>query len=382
MRQRVSVLKEFTEDQSVIDALLSYNESAFSQEEGDALSFPLPSEPHVADWERYIADASESGPFEALKRVFPQFHFPIKNGMGSDPEYRAATLRGEGLFFMSGATGLELQQPHGIEIRNHPTPAGEIPVIVVSQRADFVSLVRAITMKNEPKEVPDSMGAVIVGGYNNWERIQTYKKQWRAEHPDANGEDAWKAEFSRLIPQKERYKDRFIVLSRGPYSGVDGSSLGLSEAEWLEKSLTIRLEHECAHYFTRRVFSSMRNNVLDEIIADYMGIVGALGSYRSDWFLRFVGLTEASEYNPGGRLENYRGDLSDDAFQVLGRMVVRAAANLEQFDRDHLAGARDMAGKARVLSTLSKMCLELLAADDAGGHLLRALDPSQRIESG
>jgi hypothetical protein len=86
------------------------------------------------------------------------------------------------------------------------------------------------------------------------------------------------------------YQDRLIILSAGPYSNVTASNLGLTETEWQQLSLKIRLEHESTHYFTRRFFGSMRNNIADELIADYRGIVAALGYYRSDWFLHFVGL--------------------------------------------------------------------------------------------
>ncbi|MEH2229412.1 MAG: hypothetical protein V7K71_07160 [Nostoc sp.] len=109
--------------------------------------------------------------------------------------------------------------------------------------------------------------------------------------------------------------------------------------EWLRLSLIIRLEHECCHYFTRRVFGSMRNNVLDELIADYQGIVAANnGRYRADWFLRFVGLEKFPNYQEGGRLENYRGNpaLSDGAFRILQVFVKQAAENLEIFNQNHI----------------------------------------------
>lgn len=71
--------------------------------------------------------------------------------------------------------------------------------------------------------------------------------------------------------------------------------MNLSQAEWRRLSITIRLEHECTHYFTYRVLGSMRNNLLDELIADYQGIVSAIGKYRADWFLRFMGLESLFE---------------------------------------------------------------------------------------
>lgn len=46
--------------------------------------------------------------------------------------------------------------------------------------------------------------------------------------------------------------------------------------------------------------------MLDELIADYAGIVAAWGRYRADWFLRFVGLEDYPRYREGGRLQNYR----------------------------------------------------------------------------
>ncbi len=44
------------------------------------------------------------------------------------------------------------------------------------------------------------------------------------------------------------------------------------------------------HYVTRHALGTMRNSMLDELIADYVGIVSATGAYRGDWFLRFLGV--------------------------------------------------------------------------------------------
>jgi len=85
--------------------------------------------------------------------------------------------------------------------------------------------------------------------------------------------------------RKELYQDRFIILSSGPYSGVAAAEMGVPEDEWRRISLTIRLEHECAHYLTRQILGSMRNSLLDELIADFAGIVAATDRYRADWFL-------------------------------------------------------------------------------------------------
>jgi hypothetical protein len=54
--------------------------------------------------------------------------------------------------------------------------AGRVPVPVAGDRSDFVSLVQAFAERNEPAPVPESMGACIVKGFNNWDRIATFRK--------------------------------------------------------------------------------------------------------------------------------------------------------------------------------------------------------------
>jgi hypothetical protein len=141
-------------------------------------------------------------------------------------------------------------------------------------------------------------------------------------------------------------------------------------------SLAIRRDHECAHYFTRRLFGSMRNNVLDELIADYTGLVGATGGFRADWFLRFIGLEEFPRYRAGARLDIYRGQppLSDGAFRVLHALVKAAAENLERFDAGLPAGARTPQGKGLLISALASQRLEDLAAPGAEEILSQTLE--------
>jgi hypothetical protein len=182
--------------------------------------------------------------------------------------------------------------------------------------------------------------------------------------------------MTRITPRRELYQDRFILLSDGPYSAVPAASLGLAEGEWREISLAIRRDHECAHYFTRRLLGSMRNNLLDELIADYAGMTAATGSFRAEWFLRFLGLLP--EYGPGARVDVYRGDplLSDGAFRVLHTLIARAAATVERFDAG-LTGPLDAREKALRIGTLASFRLEDLAGPGAEDLLLRRLEELQ-----
>jgi len=336
--------------------LARYLESAFDLGTlGPETVLPLPDEPFVATWERWAEEARQRGAFAVLSENLPQLRFPIREGISQSADYRAATLKGVPPDELPGATGLELERPEVIELEIHPSPAGRIPVLLVRGRAEFVALVRALGRRNEPSPVPDSQGALMVAGFNNWARIRELLR---------TGED-----MESILPRKELYQDRFILLSDGPYSAVPAADLGLGEEEWKEISLAIRRDHECAHYFTRRLFGSMRNHAHDELMADWAGLVAATGSFRADWFLRFLGLEDYPDYRPGGRLDLYRGDLSDGAFAALQEVVRSVALNLEKFD----APADTLEDRARMLAALASLRLDELASPEGEMLLGRAL---------
>lgn len=374
---RQSVLVSYGANAEETEELLAYNQNVFDRSCLKLpVKFPLAPEPHVATWEEYAIAAQEQGVFQALSSRLVQLRFPIQEGISQTEAYRSATRRGVPVDDMVEATGLVLKQPEKLQLMIHQSLAGAIPVLLVSNREDFVSLVQALTMRNEPKPVPASMGACMVAGFNNWDRVRQYRQQWEAQNPANCSEASWAEEFGRLIPQKELYQDRFIILSDGPYSDVSASDIGLKEPEWRRLSLTIRLEHECTHYFTRRLFDSMRNNLLDELIADYRGIVAATGHYRADWFLRFLGLESFPDYREGGRLQNYRGQppLSDGAFKILQALVKAAAENLQRFDGDRADELRTLNGQPLMLIALTYLTLEELASQEANLRIQNTID--------
>jgi hypothetical protein len=358
---RSEILNYFGANAAETAELLAYNQNFFEKEYlNSPLQFPLSSEPHIKIWQEYVAEAETKGVWETLKKALIQLQFPIQAGISQTDIYRQATRQG---IEPKEITGLVLQQPEALQLSIYQSLAGKIPVLLIPNRTDFVTILRAITKRNEPVPIPDSMGACIVAGYNNWDRIRRYQQQWLIDNPHSS-ESAWLAEFRQLIPQKELYQDRFILLSDGFYSNVPATDLGLTDTEWRRLSLTIRLEHECTHYFTRRVFNSMRNNLLDESIADYRGLVAATGTYKADWFLRFLGLESFPYYRKGGRLENYRGEpaLSDGAFKILQKLVVMAAQNLEYFHCNYDLRFRNTANEPLVLMGLTSLTLEELAS--------------------
>lgn len=365
---RESVLVAYGVNTSQREELLAYNENVFNHNSLTlSVKFPLEPEPHVTAWKQYVAAAREIGGFESLKQRLVQLQFPILAGISQTETYQSAIRKGVLVNNTAGATGLVLKRPEQLQLIVHESLAGAIPVLIAGNREDFVSLVQALTMRNEPKPVPDSMGACIVAGFNNWDRVRQYRKKWETEHPADCSETSWAVEFRQLILRKELYQDRFIILSDGYYSAVLATDIGLSEPEWRNISMKIRLEHECTHYFTRRLFASMRNNLLDELIADYRGIVAGAGRYRADWFLRFLGLEKFPHYREGGRLQNYQGQppLSEAAFKVLKGLVKAAAENLERFDAAYLSELRQPDEQALMLMALTSLTLEELASQEA-----------------
>ncbi|MGL5875172.1 MAG: DUF7005 family protein [Xenococcaceae cyanobacterium] len=397
---RTEILTAFGASALEIDELLDYNQNIFdcvARPKGDrvawalpnrsslnfSLQFPLRSEPHLPVWEEYISEASAIGAFKTLQSVLVQLKFPIQKGISQSSAYRAATLRGVATKDCAEATGLILKQPEKLQLQTYSSLAGAIPTIFTGDREDFVSLVQALTKRNEPVTIPNSMGACLVAGYNNWDRIDRYRRQWHRQNTGDRTEAAWQEEFQRLIKQKELYQDRFIIASDGFYSGVSASALGMSESLWLSLSLTIRLEHESTHYFTRRLFNSMQNNLLDELIADYRGIVAVNSYYRADWFLHFLGL-ESSHYREGGRMQNYRGQppLSDRAFTILQALVKAAAKNLECFDRQrtkifntrYFSPSELAREQALTIAGLCDLTLEELASDEMHIRLQNSLE--------
>ena len=294
--------------------------------------YPLPDEPFVEIWRDYAESTAKAGSIDPLRTKLVQLAFPVQQGMSEDVSYQAATRKGI-LPENPVERGALLRRPDRCRISIHDSFAGGIAVITADARADFETLVRAFTCKNEPREIPPSMGATMISGYNNWDRIRLIKEKFFEAGGSAQ---RWSTEFSKLKESRHLYQDRFILLSNGPYSGVDASSLGLESARWIALSRIIRLEHEYAHYFTRRVFGSMQNNLLDEILADYAGLRCAFNGFSSQYMLRFLGLERFPEYREGGRLQNYRGTppLGTGAYKVLMRIVRQAISSVEDFDRD------------------------------------------------
>ena len=103
--------------------------------------------------------------------------------------------------------------------------------------------------------------------------------------------------------------------------------------------------------------------------------MAALGHYRAEWFLRFMGLEAFPVYREGGRLQNYVGKVSwqSHQFQACQMALKAAAESLERFDRRLGGNYRSLSGRALVLLTLSRFTLQELTEETAPDRLLQRL---------
>lgn len=323
-------------------------------------------EPSINSWENYRLKSLEVGALQILKNCYPQFNFPIQAGIDKTQAYIDATLKGkiENIYLNSE---LKFNHPAGITIQIYESIAGKIPVLTISDDQDFIRIVQCILYKNNPTFVPLSMGATLVNGINNWDRLHTLKKNWIENNPIGN----WNEEFSKnVLSNPHLFKDKIIILSTKPYSNVSASSLGLSETAWKSYSHSIRLEHECTHLYTLKKYGCASNNLHDELIADYIGIIKTIGSYHKTWMLTFMGLEDFPRYRKGARLENYLGNtgLSFENFEKLVVIIKNAIENIACFDAE-LGKIKSVQDQMCRIDALCETDLVKIASEN-GAHLL------------
>ncbi|NVO58358.1 hypothetical protein HW561_21460 [Rhodobacteraceae bacterium B1Z28] len=336
-----------------------------------APEFPLSDESFVETWDKYV---SSPDIWLTLSTALPQLRFEISDMQGQNPAYLAATKRGDLSLAPNPADGLQLEAPEALSVTLHQTPAGRIPVLEPATRSDFEALLRAFLYRCEPVAVPRSMGAAMVSGFNNWDRIARLKAGWLAS---GNSEFDWTAHFkAEIVPNKSLYQDRFIILSRGTYSNVTADDLPGGQEKVLELSRVIRLEHECAHYFTRRVCGQMRNDLYDELMADYAGLVAATGQFDAELFLMMIGLTPDRALQPQARARIYLDqNLTPAAERGMLRLLAHAASVLDRLHRDHIVPRLGTSSDiGQVLLALSALCFEDFAAGDIEHRFIQSLD--------
>lgn len=334
-------------------------------------AFPLPDEPHIADWqEAYCADGDAPAAFARLRAALAQLQLPVRAGLKETEAYRAVMRRGEPVD--AAAVGGTLDLPGAkhvtLHLVSHPL-AGTLPVITAPDHDCFRVLVQALACRHEPEPVRDAVNAMLITGIRNWDRVHRYRDAWLAAQPAGD----WGAELQRAAAAEPwRFSDTVMLLTDAPYSGCTATALGLplSAGAWRVQSLVIRREHEFHHYLTRRLHGRMRNHLLDELLADRAGLLAAHGAYDPSLARAFLGLEADGSIRPAGRFFTYCTGLPAATHRPLAAAAGRAIANLASLPHSPATTARDTV--ALTLLTLAE-----LAADDAGAHAAAAQQRAQ-----
>lgn len=232
---------------------------------------------------------------ESFVYRYPQLGLPVREGESQSESYQKIVHWG----ILPDEPVCPFPGSNADRLLAIDTPVGCIEVLYLENRADYVRFIQTVTGKCEPIAIHASNGAMTYFNLNNWRKINQHK----AEYLAAGGDD-WAAEFKRFTAVPDNFKDLIVVVSRGFYSALNPEAAGYEPAEWLERSLTLRIYHECAHIVCKKLFPENTEAIRDEIVADSVGIIAALGFYQAALALAVLGI-EGDTYREGGRLQNY-----------------------------------------------------------------------------
>ncbi|QPN58456.1 hypothetical protein H8F24_09370 [Synechococcus sp. CBW1002] len=273
---------------------------------------PLANDTTIDWWRQVIADAP-SGLLlgdrlvKTLQSVLPQLLLPQVADIRSSELYRRLVLRGEeGTSAALQAVGPEpvWQQIGSLRLWVAAHPCGAMPVLLTPDWSDFCLLVRALAHRCEPVALAHGVHAQAVSGLIHWGLIRRFGPKSRAQ---------------------------LILLHEAPYGSVAAQHVpGMpSKDTWLETSTALRLEHELTHLATKRLLGEMRLNLLDELVADCMGMVAAMGLFNAELFGHCLGLDPNGEPLPGGRWGTYVAELDACDARLALRLVMERAQELQ-----------------------------------------------------
>ena len=276
------------------DALCSYLQGFVQADQ----AWPPPQQagdPHLAWWRELPWEADRVRSWTLLCTALPQLRLPQQTGISRSDLYRQLVLRG------SETSSPELipservlRQPMALQFQLVQHPYVAMPVLTTPDRRDFLWIVRALAHRAEPVLIEDGVHAQAISGLIHWGLIRSLKLQTRAS---------------------------LILLHEAPYGSVPAASLPISldERGWIHASSILRLEHEITHLTTKQYLGEMRLNLLDELIADAMGQLMALGGFSAEVFERCL----------QHRWKAYVAELEPEEAQVAVELVRARARELE-----------------------------------------------------
>ncbi len=253
-----------------------------------------------------------------LAKRFPQLY--VAPAEGAQTAHRLAA--GRGIAPAGADLGHFVTSPED-ELREVDTPAGPVEVVFLHNRSDFETFLQIVGHKAEPVPIARTVGAITYRGIADWGKVAVAHAAYAA----AGGDD-WPNEFARLARQPGAFRAEIVVISEGPYSNVPANQTPYDEERWLCISREIRLHHECAHVVCRRTMPDDVLPVWDEVTADVVGLLCAIGRYDAALAARFLGV--APDGYAGGRLAEYLSDEQAQRIDEVAAEVFAACAKIEQ----------------------------------------------------
>lgn len=253
-----------------------------------------------------------------LAKRFPQLY--VAPAEGAQTAHRLAA--GRGIAPAGADLGHFVTSPED-ELREVDTPAGPVEVVFLHNRSDFETFLQIVGHKAEPVPIARTVGAITYRGIADWGKVAVAHAAYAA----AGGDD-WPNEFARLARQPGAFRAEIVVISEGPYSNVPANQTPYDEERWLCISREIRLHHECAHVVCRRTMPDDVLPVWDEVTADVVGLLCAIGRYDAALAARFLGV--APDGYAGGRLAEYLSDEQAQRIDEVAAEVFAACAQIEQ----------------------------------------------------
>jgi hypothetical protein len=254
---------------------------------------------------------------EGLAPRFPQLY--VAPAEGNEDAYKKAALKGEPPqdSSLSHFEGSDMDW-----LRVFDTQAGQVEVLFLKKRHDFENFLRCIGRRAQPVEIPSTIGAITYTNLADWQRINQGIAKGMAE--GLNATEAFKA----LTADPANFRVALVAISEGPNSAVPAEKTPYDERTWLKISRDIRTYHELGHFVCRRVMPDDKPAVLDEVTADFNGIVHALGHYDASLAALLLGVNDSGYY--GGRLEEYLTDEQKGNIDEIAKEVYALIAGLER----------------------------------------------------
>jgi len=207
---------------------------------------------------------------ERIAKRYPQMYLAPAEGASGSGMYRIRAKEGN---TENGDLSHFIGSP-GDRCTLVRTPAGVVEVLTFGLREDFVTALRILKYRCEPVEIREDTDSAMLTGLTDWEKVRAHKEAYLA-----TGCTDWEKEQRRFTADRSRCTSPILLLCEGPYKGIPAKEAGMTEEKWEKVSGSIRRYRELALYCCGQKWQAKRNAGWDPIMAECIGIFGALKTY-------------------------------------------------------------------------------------------------------